>query len=155
LLTAAGREVSRAAPLVLDYDAGDAESHAVAERVAVNLQAVGIAVRIFGHMAGNNANSTAADLRLVRHHIDTPDPATALDSLLSWAGEPAADVGTPQQSFAAESGPIDDFHVIPLAQASETYGLGSRVRDWMAPPWGSWRLNQVWLAPVAAGGTSP
>lgn len=155
LWTAARREVSHAAPLVLDYDAGDAESHAVAERVAVNLQAAGIAVRISGLMAGNNANSTTADMRLGRHYIDTPDPVAALESLLSWVGEPATDVGTPGKAFAAENAPIADFQVIPLVHVSESVGLGPRVRDWTFSPWGSWRLDDVWLAPVAAGGTSP
>jgi peptide/nickel transport system substrate-binding protein len=155
-LLAAGREVSRAGPLVLDYDSGDSESRAVAERVAVNLQGAGIAVRISGRTAENKANSPAADFRLARQPMDTPDPGAALESLLAWAGEPAAAAKTLEQSYAAERAPIDDFRVIPLAHVAEAYGLGPRVRNWMAPRWGGWRLEDVWLAPVgAAGGTSP
>jgi ABC-type transport system substrate-binding protein len=154
LLAASGREVSRAGPLVLDYDSGDTELRAVAERVAVNLQEAGIAVRISGRSAENKANSPA-DFRLARQRIDTPDPGAALEFLLAWADEPAAPTQTPEQSYTAERAPIDDFRVIPLAHVSEAYGFGTRVRDWMAPRWGGWRLDDVWLAPAApAGGTT-
>ncbi len=78
LLTATGREVSRPAPLVLIYDSEDTEARAVAERVAVNLKEVGIAVQISGQAA--NGKVPAADMRLARHRIPSPDPESLLPS---------------------------------------------------------------------------
>jgi peptide/nickel transport system substrate-binding protein len=152
LLAATGREVSRPAPLVLVYDSGDAEARPVAERVAVNLREVGIVVQISGQAAG--VKNSAAGMRLVRYHMATPDPGVALAEVLNALGESPASLETPEQAYAAERAPIDAFRVIPLVHVSESYGLGPQVRDWMAPRWGGWRLEDVWLAPVA-GGNAP
>jgi len=156
LLAATGREVSHPAPLALVYDSGDAEARAAAERVAVNLRVVGITVQVSEQIAGDTAKSSVADARLVRLPITEPDPATALAVLLTSLGEANAAPETLEQTYAAERAPIDAFRVIPLVHASESYGLGPQVRDWMAPRWGGWRLEDVWLAPApAAGGTTP
>jgi len=157
LLAASGRELSRSMPLVLFYDSGDAEARAVADRVAVNLREVGIMVQVSGQMADGKTKPPTADLRLVRHRIAAPDPAAALSELLNSLGEPAAtDLDTPERIYAAERAPIDAFRVIPLVHVSESYGLSPQVRDWMAPRWGGWRLEDVWLGPPsAAGANSP
>jgi ABC-type transport system substrate-binding protein len=156
LLAATGREVSRSVPLVLVYDSGDAEARAVAERVAVNLKEARISVQISGQTAGSTSKSTVADMRLVRQRIASPDTAVALPALLSSLGEPSAVLETPEQSYAAERAPIDAFRIIPLVHLSESYGLSPQVRDWMAPRWGGWRLEDVWLAPApAVEGTTP
>ncbi len=156
LLTAIGRKVSRAAPLVLVYDSGDDEARAVAERVAVNLKEAGIAVQLSAQTMGSATKPSAGDMRLVRQRITSPDPAAALSALLDSLGEPIPALDTPQQDYAAERAPIDAFRVIPLVHVTESYGLGPQVRDWMAPRWGGWRLEDVWLEPApAAGGTTP
>jgi peptide/nickel transport system substrate-binding protein len=157
LLAASGRELSRSMPLVLIYDSGDAEAHLVADRVAVNLREVGIKVQVLGQMADGKTKPAAADLRLVRHRIAAPDPAEALSELLSSLGEGGAtDLETPEQIYAAERAPIDAFRVVPLVHVSESYGLSPQVRDWMAPRWGGWKLEDVWLGPPSAtGGNSP
>jgi len=156
LLAASGRELSRSMPLVLIYDSGDAEAHAVADRVAVNLREVGIKVQVSGPMADGKTKPPAAALRLVRHRIAAPDPAAALSELLNSLGETAMDLQTPEQIYAAERAPIDAFRVVPLVHVSESYGLSPQVRDWMAPRWGGWKLEDVWLGPPsAAGGNSP
>jgi len=67
-----------AAPLVLVYDSGDAEAHAVAERVAVNLREVGVAMQISGQAVVDATKSSEAEMRLMRQHIATPDPAASL-----------------------------------------------------------------------------
>jgi ABC-type transport system substrate-binding protein len=152
LLAASGRELSRSMPLVLVYDSGDAEAHAVADRVAVNLREVGIKVQVSGQMADGKTKPAAADLRLVRHRISTPDPAAALSELLISLGETAMDLETPEQIYAAERAPIDAFRVVPLVHVSESYGLSPQVRDWMAPRWGGWKLEDVWLGPPSAAG---
>jgi peptide/nickel transport system substrate-binding protein len=156
LRAASGRELSRSMPLVLFYDSGDAEARAVADRVAVNLREIGIMIQVSGQIANGKTKPPAADFRLVRHRIAAPDPAAALAELLSSFGETATDLETPEQIYAAERAPIDAFRMIPLVHVSESYGLSPQVRDWMAPRWGGWRLEDVWLGPAsAAGGNSP
>ena len=156
LLAASGRELSRFVPLVLFYDSSDAEAHAVADRVTVNLRELGITVQVSGKTADAKAKPLAADLRLVRLPISAPDPAAALSGLLNSLGEAPSDLATPEQMYAAERAPIDAFRVIPLVHVSESYGLSPQVRDWMAPRWGGWRLEDIWLGPAsAAGGNSP
>jgi len=158
LLTATGREVSRAAPLVLVYDSADVEARGVAERVAVNLKEAGIAVQLSGQTSGSVTKSSSGDMRLVRRRITSPDTAEALLDMLSSLGEPSVAMETPEQAYAAERAPIDAFGVIPLVHVSESYGLSPQVRDWMPPRWGGWRLEDVWLAPASAptaGGTTP
>jgi hypothetical protein len=143
-------------PLVLFYDSGDAEARAVADRVAVNLREIGIMIQVSGQIADGKGKPPAADMRLVRHRLAGPDPAGALSELLNSFGETATDLETPDQIYAAERAPIDAFHVIPLVHVPESYGLSPQVRDWMAPRWGGWRLEDVWLGPPSApGGNSP
>ena len=156
LLASSGRQLSRAAPLVLFYDSSDAEAHAVADRIAVNLREVGIKVQVLGQVADGKTKAPLVDARLKRYRLASPDPSMALSELLNSLGEASADLGTPEQMYAAERAPVDTFRVIPLVHVSESYGLGPRVRDWMAPRWGGWELADVWLAPQsAAGGNSP
>ena len=156
LLTAIGRKVSRAAPLVLVYDSGDDEARAVAERAAVNLKEAGIAVQLSAQTTGSATKPWAGDMRLVHQRITSPDPAVALSGLLDSLGEPIPALDTPQQDYAAERAPIDAFRVIPLVHVTESYGLGPQVHDWMVPRWGGWRLEDVWLEPApATGGTTP
>jgi hypothetical protein len=128
----------------------------VAERVAVNLKEAGIAVQLSGQTAGATTKPSVGDMRLVRERIASPDTAVALPALLDSIGEPTTVPETPDQAYAAERAPIDAFRVIPLVHVSESYGLSPQVRDWMAPRWGGWRLEDVWLEPApAAGGTTP
>jgi peptide/nickel transport system substrate-binding protein len=156
LLAASGRELSRSMPLVLFYDSSDPESRAVADRVAVNLREIGIMVQVSGQMLDGKTKLPAADLRLLRRRIAAPDAVAALSALLESLGEVPADMEAPEQVYDAERAPIDAFRVIPLVHVSESYGLSPQVRDWMAPRWGGWKLEEVWLGPpFAAGGNTP
>jgi hypothetical protein len=156
LLAAAGRELSHSAPLVLFYDAGDADARAIADRVAVNLRDVGIMVQVSGQSSDGKSKSPAADLRLVRQRMAAPDPALALSELLRSFGETAQNLETLQDVYNAERAPIEAFRVIPLVHVSESYGLSPEVRDWMAPHAGGWDLVDVWLGPPAStGGNAP
>jgi ABC-type transport system substrate-binding protein len=156
LLAATGREVSRSAPLVLVYDSDDAEARAVAERVAVNLLDVGITVQVTGQNSDGKTKPPAADMRLARHRVASPDPAVALTELLDALGETAIDLETPERMIAAERATVVAFRAIPLVYLSESNALSPRVRDWMAPVWGGWRLEDIWLGPPSpAGGNAP
>lgn len=150
LLAASLREHPGPMPLVLFYDSGDAEARAIADRVAVNLREVGITVQAMVQITDGKKKTSEAGLRLVRLRMSAPDPATALSDLLNSLGEAPTDMETPEQIYAAERAPIDAFRVIPLVHASENYGIGPQVRDWMAPRWGGWRLEDVWLGPPSA-----
>jgi ABC-type transport system substrate-binding protein len=150
LLATSRRELSRSLPLVMFYDSSDAEARAVADRVAVNLREVGIMVQVSGQTVDGKTKIPTADMWLVRHRMNTPDTAAALSELLNSLGETAADLETPDHMYAAERAPIDAFRVIPLVHVSESYGLSPQVRDWMAPRWGGWRLEEVWLGPQSA-----
>jgi len=155
LLAASRHEPSRAVPLVLIYDSGDAELHVVADRVAVNLREAGIMVQVPGQSAGGKSKPTVADLRLVRHQLAAPHPATAVSELLNSLGEASAGLETLEKVYDAERAPIEAYRVIPLVHVPENYGLSPQVRDWMRPRWGGWRLDDVWLGPPAtAGGNS-
>jgi peptide/nickel transport system substrate-binding protein len=154
LAAASGHELSRPTPLVLFYDSRDAEARAVADRVAVNLREIGVMIQVSGQPTDGKTKTVMADLRLVRHHISSPDPSTALSDLLATFGETATALDTPEQVYAAERAPIEAFHVIPLVHVSESYGLSTQVRDWMAPRWGGWNLADVWLEPPAPAGSS-
>ena len=115
-------------------------------------------VQASGQIADSKAKLSVADLRLVRLRMAAPDPATALSDLLlpGSLDEAETNLETPEQIYAAERALIDSFRVIPLVHVSENYGLSPQVRDWMAPRWGGWKLEDVWLGPPsAAGGNSP
>jgi ABC-type transport system substrate-binding protein len=154
--------------LSLVYDGGDPVAANIAERIAVNARDLGISIAVSNANAG--AAPANADLRLVRWHIEAPDSQQALGVLLARMAEsPAgAQLGTqapaletPEQRYAAERAALDGGGVIPIAFVPEIYALGPNVRDWMAPPWGGWRLEDVWLdqapkaEPTAGGNNRP
>ncbi|MGB6200080.1 MAG: ABC transporter substrate-binding protein [Candidatus Acidiferrales bacterium] len=156
------------APLVLVYDSQDAEARAVAERVIVDLRAAGIAAEALARGISSAGSASADDVRLVRVPIAQPAPAAALDLVLAALSMPASpalgapssttpapaiisESDDPESLYAAERAALADFRVVPLAHASENWGLGATVRDWMAARWGDLRLEDVWLdlPPVA------
>jgi hypothetical protein len=113
-------------------------------------------VQVVGKSVDGKIKPAAADFRLVRERITSPDAATALSQLLQKLGESPAGMDTPELIYAAERSPVDSFHVIPLIHVSESFGLSPQVRDWMPPRWGGWRLEEVWLGPPASnGGNAP
>jgi ABC-type transport system substrate-binding protein len=156
LLNDSGHQFSRPAQLMLVYDFGDTDARSIAERVAVNLREVGIMVQVSGQSTGGKV--AEPDIRLVRRRIASPEAGTALRELLSSLGEAAPEFESLDRAYAAERATLDAFRVIPLVHVPESYGLGPQVRDWTAPRWGGWRLDDVWLGPptgATAGGTAP
>jgi ABC-type transport system substrate-binding protein len=150
-------QVPAASPLALVYDATDAEARAVAERVAVNAREVGILVQVSAHAPGS---AVTPDVRLVRLRLGLTGPRPALAALLAALDVPDTLplASTPEQLYAAERAAIETYGVIPLVHLPEIYGLGARVRNWVAPRWGGWRLDDVWLdtsSPAATGGEKP
>ena len=150
LLAASGSAFPATKPLVLVRDPGDAESQAIADRVAVNLREAGIIVRVIEQSPNMKVSANSGSLRLIRHHLSAPDPAAALSDLLASLGESPVEMQTLEEVCAAERAEIDALRVIPLVHVTESYGLSSQVRDWMAPRWGGWDLADVWLGPPSA-----
>jgi peptide/nickel transport system substrate-binding protein len=148
--------------LSLVYDGGDPVAATVAERFAVNARDLGITVTVSAANAG--AASANADMRLMRWHIDAPDSKQALGALLARIGNAQAGaqsqvLDTPEQRYTAERAALNGGSVIPIAFVPEIFALGPNVRDWMAPRWGGWRLEDVWLdltpkAETASGGNN-
>jgi ABC-type transport system substrate-binding protein len=143
LVAATGREVSRPAPLVLVYDSDDVDARAIVERVDFNLKEAGIVTQVSGQAIG--LKNSAADMRLMRIRIAAPDLGIALAGVLTALGESPTSLETIDQEYSAERAPIDAFRVVPLVHVTESYGLSPKVRDWMPPRWGGWRLEDVWL----------
>jgi len=148
------------APLLLVYDASDAEARAVAERVAVNLHDAGIAMQTQPAKPG----AAPADVRLVRVRITLPEPRAALLQtfvVLGITNVPSPSDNGPEALYAAERSALADARVIPLVHEMESCGLGATVRDWMPLDSGEWRLDDVWLAqnadasPAAAPAAAP
>ena len=150
-------QLSAATPLVLVYDSGDASARAIAERVAVNARETGTTVQL----SEGGPAAAHADARLVRLRLASTDARAALDSLFAALGEPGAlpaGAATPEQLYAAERALLDSYRIVPLVHLPDIYGLGPRVKNWMPPRWGGWRLDDVWLdtsAETAAGEDKP
>jgi ABC-type transport system substrate-binding protein len=133
------------APLILVYDASDAEARAVAERIAVNLHDAGIAMQTQSVKSG----VTPADVHLVRMPIASPEPRAALLQMFEFLGisnVPSLSDNGPESLYAAERSALADDRVIPLVYEMESCGLSATVRDWMPLDSGEWRLDDVWLA---------
>ena len=154
--------VKPAAPLVLVYDSQDAEARAVAERVIVDLRAAEIFASVVPDGISSSGGAPPADVRLERIAIGQPNAYAAISLVLGTLTAPAAsttvsatapssatEVGSasddPESLYAAERAALADFRIVPLVHASENWGLGATLRDWMASPWGEVHLEDVWL----------
>jgi peptide/nickel transport system substrate-binding protein len=146
----------------LVYDDSDPQAATIAQRIAVNARDVGINLGVSPAVVGGAMVST--DVKLVRWRIAAPDEQQSLLAMLTrleagrpdWA-PPALE--TAEQRYPAERAALERGRIIPIAFVPEQYGLGPNVRDWMAPRWGGWRLEDVWLdlgpkAETAAGGNN-
>jgi MarR-like DNA-binding transcriptional regulator SgrR of sgrS sRNA len=147
--------VKTPAPLVMVYDSQDAEARAVAERVIVDLRTAGIAAEAHPRPDAPSTPPPQADVRLLRVAIALPESRGALDlvlgalpvrpSAIAFTNAAGLDVEDPESLYSAERAALADFRIVPLAHATENWGLGATVRDWMAPRWGDLRLEDVWL----------
>ncbi len=130
--------------LTLVYDSADPLAQQVAERIALNVREAGLNIQTFGEMM--SVRSGNADMRLVRVHLASADPATALAVITADLDLPApSPAATPEQFYAAERALLQDFRVVPLVVVPQSVGLGARVHDWTELPSGAWQLEDVWL----------
>lgn len=147
-------QISPAPALKLGYDSADALARMIAERIAVNAQAAGIAVSAQAIPADVSA-APALDARLVRLPLSSPAPGVALQnssqSLAAFADldpsltAPLANPDDLDSLYSRERALLDTFEIIPLVHLPQVVGLSPRVRDWMPLRSGEWRLADVWL----------
>ena len=129
----------RMQPLVLTYDPQDTLARSIAERVALDARAAGVAITPTTSVA-------SPDAKLVRILLPSADPNVGLAAIAAAVGTSAPDAGeTPEQWYAAERDLREKGHVIPLLHLPVAYGLSPRVKDWPVSKTGGWSLEQVWL----------
>jgi ABC-type transport system substrate-binding protein len=137
-------EVHTTPVLTLSYDAADALSHVVAERVALNAGDAGITIQ---NQIVQAKSPKLADLRLVRIPLPSLDARVALGALAGSAGLPAPklDDGLAASLYAAENALLQTKRVIPLLYLRSAAALRPGVMDWREDPDGRWHLPDVWL----------
>jgi peptide/nickel transport system substrate-binding protein len=137
-------EIGSPPALKLGYDVADPLARQVAERVAVNARDAGITLQPVPR-SGEKTGAGGAELRIRRLRIDGPVFAAAVREASRWRLLPSQASDIPENVYAAERELIESFTVVPLVDVPEIVGLGGRVKNWLAPPWGAWRLDEVWL----------
>ncbi len=132
--------------LTLAYDPTDPVAQSIAERIAVNARDAGVSIQVLGQ---DSAAANAADARLVRPRLESTDPRTALAGMgKSFQGaetQHRAESASSEELYNLERSMLEGFRVIPLFHLPEAYGLSPRVKNWVSPRAGGWRLEDVWL----------
>lgn len=138
---------SSAAPLSLAYDSADPIAKLVAERIAVNAREAGIVLQPYGELLA--ARPPNADVKLVRARINSPDAAVALARIGETLGIASLQKIAKDQSidglYHAESDALKDYTIIPIAHVPEAFSIIPGLHDWAVTPWGSLRLEDLWL----------
>jgi ABC-type transport system substrate-binding protein len=140
-------EIGTPPTLKLGYDAKDVLARETAERIAVNARDGGITLQVAPLPQGwKHIPDPGADLRVERTRIEGPTLSAAFRQAAAGLGLPSnGEAESPERIYDAERKYLDSLAVIPLVCAPELLGLGPRVKDWAALPWGAWRLEDAWL----------
>jgi len=130
--------------VTLAYDWSDPLARAIAERVSVHARDIGIAIQPYGeNLAARGAN---ADLRVVRIPLPSSDPAAALAAISAAIGRQSGlQTASAEDLYAADRALRSDFRLVPIAYVPQAWALAARVRNWIMPREGGWRLADVWL----------
>jgi peptide/nickel transport system substrate-binding protein len=138
------RDLGSTPSLTLAYDWNDPLARTIAERVSVNARDIGIAIQPYGeNLSARGAN---ADLRMVRIPLASSDAAAALSALSVAAGRQSAmQTNSPEDLYAADRALRSDFRLVPIVYVPQAWALGARVRNWVTPREGGWRLADVWV----------
>ncbi len=133
----AGRDVPRArqlaagaTALTLAYERSDILGRSIAERIAVNANEAGLSLRL--------SPGSDGDVRLVRLHITTTDPETALADL---TGQLKTQPPAPDTLYNMEKALLGGGRVIPLLHLPLAWQLSPKVHGWT----GDRRWEDVWL----------
>lgn len=140
-------EAGPAAALKMGYDPGDALARQTAERVAVNARDAGITLQVVPLPEGWRQRPDAGtDLLVERAWIGGPTLGKAVGDAAVSLGFPASgSPARPEQTYAVERQFLDSLGVVPLIHIPQMLGVGPRVMEWSATPWGDWHFEQVSL----------
>jgi peptide/nickel transport system substrate-binding protein len=129
-------------PITLQYDSADALSRLVAERIAVDARAIGLPVQTIG------TPGAAPDVTLERIALESLDPAAALIEVASELRLPAPAIADDslEAVYRAESALLSERWVAPVIFVKRSWAIAARVRNWMLPPDGGWRADELWIA---------
>jgi peptide/nickel transport system substrate-binding protein len=141
-MTAAQEEraqVAQAGVWTLSLDPSDPVARVIADRILLNASEAGLRLQV---AAGN-----AADIRLVRIPLISPDARTALEELAATLGLALPRPGDSIESlYAAESAVLQSGRVIPLLHLRSAYAARDTVINTKQDRSGNWELPNVWLA---------
>ncbi|MGA2986417.1 MAG: ABC transporter substrate-binding protein [Terriglobia bacterium] len=140
-------EIGVAPALKVGYDPSDTLARQTAERVAVNARDAGIALQVVPLPEGwTGMPDLGADLVIQRARIDGPTLGeAALEAAASLSFPVNGEPGQPEQTYAAERQFVETMAVVPIIHIPELLGIGPRLMDWSATPWGAWHLERVSL----------
>jgi hypothetical protein len=115
--------------------------------VAVNARDAGIALQVVPLPEGwTGMPDLGADLVIQRARIDGPTLGeAALEAAASLSFPVNGEPGQPEQTYAAERQFVETMAVVPIIHIPELLGIGPRLMDWSATPWGAWHLERVSL----------
>jgi peptide/nickel transport system substrate-binding protein len=132
-------EVPQAPLWTLSYDASDFLARVIAERIVLNARDAGLRLQL--------GVSSAADVRLLRIPLVSPDPQVALSGLAA-----AADLAQPnfigdsvEELYKNEDALLRLQRVIPLLHFRTAYAVSMNVQGWAVGRDGRWNLPDVWL----------
>ncbi|HVZ18996.1 MAG TPA: ABC transporter substrate-binding protein [Terriglobales bacterium] len=135
-------EVGQAPPLAIAYDAGDQLQRLIAERIALNVQDIGISMQAVPNTASR------IDLRIRVINLPSLDPAAALSGIADQLGLTLPSIGaSPESLYNSERAALQTYMAIPLVTVPRATALKDRVRNWTESPEGNRRFANVWLAP--------
>jgi hypothetical protein len=138
------RDLGSAPSLTLAYDWNDPLARAIAERVSINARDSGINIQPYGeNLTARGAN---ADLRLMRVPLASSNPAAALGALaIAMGRQGPMTTASPDELYASERALRGESRLVPLVYVPQAWALSARVRNWVMPRQGSWRLADVWV----------
>jgi ABC-type transport system substrate-binding protein len=123
----------------LGYDANDPLDRLLADRIALNARDAGLSIQPLA--------SSAADLRLVRIALASPDSWTALADFLNQCGiSQVPEKGNSiEDIYEAEQAILAPGRVIPLFHLPVSYASSSTLKNWSIRVDGSWDVSDAWL----------
>jgi peptide/nickel transport system substrate-binding protein len=123
----------------LGYDGSDPMARLLAERIALNAKDAGLLLQ--------PTASAAADLRLVRILLASPDPWIALAEVAALGGTPLGKKqGSVEDLYASERSLLATQRVIPLFHLPVSYASATTLKNWTLRSDGGWAVANAWLA---------
>ena len=124
--------------LVLGYDAAEPSLRLIAERIALNARDAGVTLK--------PSSTDTSDMVLTRVPALATEPGLALVEYGRGLQMPLPAFGRRREDvWQAERKSLLGSWVVPLFHVPSTYGVLSRVRNWVKPGAVWWRLDEVWL----------